>query len=136
MVSIKGGDYSVARPLTETLTMAGWKFVCRYLRDLSKTNGDKSLSKAEANRLRAAGISIVSNDETTGKRGLTGFDGGVQDATAAHQAHVAAGAPKTRPIYFSPWDIDLAALTAMQLSTVIGYLRGVGSVLGVPRVGL
>jgi len=113
-----------------------WKFVCRYLRDLAKANGDKSLSPAEARLLWANGIDVVSNDETTGEQGLTGYDGGRRDATNAHQAHLRCGGPPGRPIYFSPWDHDPALLTSGEWSTMANYLRGCASVLGPGRVGL
>jgi Domain of unknown function (DUF1906) len=136
MTSIPGGDYSVARPTVAQMKAAGWRFVCRYLRDLDKSNGDKSLSLAEVERLRAGGLEIVSNEETTGDQGLHGFAGGATDADLADRAHIAVGGPPSRPIYFSPWDHDPALLTAGQWVTIAKYLRGVASVLGLKRVGL
>jgi hypothetical protein len=136
MVEIRGGDYATARPSPEAMKAAGWKFVCRYLRDLVKANGDKSLSWSEAASLWLAGIDIVSNEETTGEQGLRGMDGGMRDAVQALLAHTDRGGPSGRPIYFSPWDHDPALLTASQWATMANYLRGCVSVLGLRRVGL
>lgn len=137
MVSIPGGDYATARPLIATMQNVGWKFVCRYLRDLVKENGDKSLSEAEVDGLRQAGIDIVSNEETTGEQGLRGYDGGFADARAADNAHRTRGGPWRRPIYFSPWDHDPALLTPTQWRTMATYMRGCAAALGsIQRVGL
>lgn len=137
MVSIPGGDYATARPTIASMQQAGWKFVCRYLRDLVKSNGDKSLSESEVDGLRQAGIDLVSNEETTGEQGLTGYDGGVRDARAADGAHRACGGPWRRPIYFSPWDHDPALLTSAQWKAMASYLHGCTTALGgIQRVGL
>jgi hypothetical protein len=136
MTPILGGDYSVARPSVLALKGRGLDFVARYLRDLDKTNGDKSLSLAEATALQGVGLTIVSNEETHGKQFLSGITGGRADAGAANIAHLAVGGPPTRPIFFSPWDHDPALLTAEQWRTGEQYMRGVISVLTLSRVGL
>lgn len=135
-VSISGGDYSVARPSTDDMLRAGWHFVARYLRDLDPSNGDKSLTPGELERIKAAGLAVVSNEETTGVQLLGGWEGGIRDARAANVAHLALGAPPSRPIYFSPWDHDPALLTDRQWELGEDYLRGVRSVIGLARIGL
>lgn len=136
MVMIPGGDYATARPTIASMQQVGWKFVCRYLRDLVKTNGDKSLSLLETQSLWAGGIDIVSNEETTGEQGLRGFNGGRWDAIEANTHHIGCGGPPSRPIYFSPWDHDPVLLTSLQWQSMANYLRGCASVLGLRRVGL
>jgi hypothetical protein len=131
-----GIDYSAARYDGALLKSRGVTFVCRYLRNAPSGTIDKALTLAEANNLRAAGLSIISNDETTGKQVNGGYTGGQNDAKAADAAHRAAGGPSTRPIYFSPWDSNPDLLTSAQWGLLWDYLDGVASVIGRNRVGL
>jgi len=130
-----GVDYSYARPSASTLVAEGVTFCCRYLRDGPNRSG-KALTAVEARGLIGAGIALVSNDETTGTQLLGGYGGGVRDARAALDAHLAATAPRDRPIYFSPWDHDPAGLNAGQWALLWDYLDGAASVLGRGLVGL
>lgn len=126
-----GVDYSYSRDTIDIAAMArdGVSFACRYLRD-GPTRTGKALLAEEAARLIAAGIAVVSNDETTGVQYRGGYKGGVRDAGAADAAHIAAGGPKTRPIYFTPLDHDPAGLSVGEWSLLRDYARGVHDVLG------
>lgn len=126
---ILGCDYSFSRPDVQSMASDGVKFACRYLRD-GPAKAGKALDAAEAGRLRAAGLAIVSNDETTGVQYRGGYLGGRQDAQAALAAHVAAGGPRNRPVYFSPLDHDPASLDGAGWTLLREYARGAHDILG------
>jgi hypothetical protein len=90
------------------------------------------LTKGEADKLRAAGLSVVSNWEFRTDDQLRGRDGGRYDAREAERIHKAVGGPANAPIYFST-DFDASAA---QLATCYEYLRGCADVLGWDRVGV
>jgi hypothetical protein len=123
-------DYAWGRPSVASLRAAAAIAVCRYL---SYDQTGKTLTRIEADGLRASGIDIVSNWEQAGS--WAEYSGGqavgrTHAATAAVQ-HITCGGPPGRPIYFSTdWDV-----TAGQLATVADYYRGVASVIGLSRTG-
>lgn len=114
-------------PFIKALKAAKVTFVCRYL---SHSSG-KNLSRAEAEALTAAGISIVVVWETTADRALAGHAAGVQDARDALAQAKACGMPPDRPIFYA---VDFDTVRS-QLSTVLDYLSGTASVLGHDLVG-
>lgn len=123
-------DYAWGRPGIPALKAAGAIAVCRYL---SRDTTGKTLSRAEADGLRAGGIDVVSNWEQAGSWGeySGGQAVGRSHAVEAARQHMLCGAPLTRPIYFSTdWDA-----TDAQLPTVAEYYRGVSSVIGLDRTG-
>jgi hypothetical protein len=127
-MSIFGVD--LATPVTNAAAMraAGVHFCCRYV---STPGNAKNLTKAEADRIKAAGMALVVVFETTANRALSGHAGGAADAASARtQAH-ACGAPATRPIYFAV-DFDAHGQTT-QTNT---YLAGAASVLGKTGTGV
>jgi hypothetical protein len=128
-MAVQGVDYSWGRPDVRELFQLGKRFACRYLS--YRTDG-KNLTKAEADQLIAAGLSIVSNWEDSRGDQLGGYKRGVIHATEAARQHKACGGPAGRPIYFST---DFDASTS-QLATCYDYLRGAASVLGWDRVGV
>ncbi len=122
-----GCDYSYARPSPSHLQGEGYRFVARYF---SHDSG-KNLSASEAASLEGAGLAIVSNWEAGGDDALGGYNTGVQQAQTAQAQADAAGAPASRPIYFSV-DFDAAE---NQQGAINDYFDGVASVLGVERTG-
>jgi hypothetical protein len=128
-VTVFGVDYAWGRPGPAALKKAGAKFACRYL---SHDTSGKNLTRAEANVLSDAGISLVVVWESTASRALAGHAAGVADAKSAVAQAQVCGMPAGRPIYFA---VDFDA-TAGQQSAINSYLDGAASVLGRARVGL
>lgn len=124
-MAILGADYSGSRPSPAELAAAGVTWVSRYL----SHSAWKNLTRAEAEALSAAGISIVSNWETTTTRAEAGYAAGQQDARDALAQATACGMPPGRPIYFSV-DADVSP------SSVTPYFQGVNSVLNKVRTGV
>lgn len=126
-MSIEGVDYAWQHPSPAALVAAGKRFACRYL----SHDPGKNLSAAEAQRLHAAGIAVVSNWEATSTGPRGGSNQGVADARDAAAQHAAFGGPADRPIYFSvDWNVQ-----PHELPAVDAYFRGVASVLGLARTG-
>ena len=128
----KGLDYAGGRPGGAAIRAAGYDFVVRYLSDGGPSLPGKLLTPAEAVDLRAYGISIVSNWETTANRMLDGYVAGVNDASIALRQVLACGGRFDRPIYFS---VDFDATPADQVP-IDDYLRGAASILGAHNVGI
>ena len=127
-----GLDYAAARPGGAAIAAAGYSFVCRYLSSGGVGLPGKLLIPAEADDLRAHGVDIVANWETTATRMLDGWDAGCYDAAAGLAQAVACGMPEGRPIYFSAdWDAKPG-----QQAAINAYLQGAGSVLGTNAVGI
>jgi hypothetical protein len=127
-----GLDYAGGRPGGAAIRAAGYDFVVRYLSDGGPSLPGKLLTPAEAVDLRAYGISIVSNWETTANRMLDGYVAGVHDASVALAQVLACGGRVDRPIYFS---VDFDATPAEQVP-IDDFLRGAASVLGAQNVGI
>ncbi|MFI6868282.1 DUF1906 domain-containing protein [Nocardia sp. NPDC050406] len=127
-----GLDYAGGRPGASAIRAAGFDFVVRYLSDGGPTLPGKLLTPAEADDLRAHGVSIVSNWETTASRMLDGFGAGVTDARAALAQVLRCGGRRDRPIYFSA---DFDATPAQQVP-INAYLDGAASVLGRENTGI
>ncbi|KAJ3037921.1 hypothetical protein HDV00_001199 [Rhizophlyctis rosea] len=123
----KGIDYSWARPSPSGIKSAGYSFVVRYF---SHTTS-KNLSAAEAKKLHAAGLKIVSNWEAGASNAKKGRAQGIADAKAAAAQHKAVGGPAGKPIYFS---VDYDAPSKDQ-ATLNAYFDGVASVIGRSRTG-
>ncbi len=124
----QGLDFAWSKPSVDAILAGGYTFVLRYL---SYDTTGKNLTRAEADSYRAAGIDVCSNWEYAANAALNGYSQGVKDATVAAKQHAACGGPPDAPIYFS---IDFNP-TVAQMPTVDAYMRGVASVLGVPRTG-
>ncbi|MFE3191897.1 DUF1906 domain-containing protein [Nocardia sp. NPDC059240] len=127
-----GLDYAAGRPAPSAIRAAGYDFVVRYLSDGGPTLPGKLLTPAEADNLRAHGISIVSNWETTAARMLDGYGAGVTDAHSALAQVLRCGGRADRPIYFSA-DFDA---TPQQQVPINDYLNGAADVLGRANVGI
>jgi hypothetical protein len=112
---------------------AGAVAACRYLCRVDPTTAGKQLTRAEADRLRAGGIDVVSNWEQHGswEEYSGGQAVGRTHAYEAAQMHADCGGPAGRPIFFSTdWNA-----TSTQLPAVAEYYRGVASVIGLARTG-
>ncbi len=131
-VTVRNGvDYSFARPSPSGLHAGGYTFAARYYSyDNSGTHG-KILFAGEANALIAAGVDVVSNWEYGATDALGGFSSGAADAKEANTQAAAAGAPASRPIYFS---VDFDATPGDQ-TAINAYMDGAASVIGLGRVG-
>jgi hypothetical protein len=127
-----GLDYAGGRPGGAAIARAGYSFVCRYLSSGGSGLPGKLLTSWEADDLRASGIEIVSNWETTAEEMLNGYAAGVADAAAALAQVLACGGFADRPIYFSA-DFDA---TPEQQSAINAYLQGAGTVIGEANVGI
>lgn len=127
-----GLDYAAGRPAASAIRAAGFDFVVRYLSEGGPSLPGKILTPAEAEDLRAHGVSIVSNWETTAARMLDGYGAGVTDARAGLARVLRCGGRPDRPIYFSA-DFDS---TPQQQAAINAYLEGAASVLGVANVGI
>ncbi|WP_052280978.1 DUF1906 domain-containing protein [Nocardia vulneris] len=126
-----GLDYAAGRPGGAAIRAAGFDFVVRYLSDGGPTLPGKLLTPAEADDLRAHGISIVSNWETTAARMLDGYGAGIVDARAGLAQVLRCGGREDRPIYFSA-DFDATPQDQQRLNA---YLDGAATVLGRANVG-
>jgi hypothetical protein len=116
---VTGIDYAWEHVPITALVKWGATFVCRYISNDSAK--DESLGEAQA--LANAGIWSVLVFETTARRAATGYASGVVDAKAALRRRAELHVPADRPIYFAV-DYDASG------SEVMGYFRGVRSVLG------
>jgi hypothetical protein len=128
-MTIFGVDYSWGRPDPAALKRADVDFVCRYL---SRDTTGKNLTRAEAERLCAAGLSLVVVWETTARRALDGEDAGIDEARHAACQAAAIGMPGGRPLYFA---VDFDARPEHQ-DAVHAYLDGAASAVGRDRVGV
>lgn len=120
-----GLDYAGGRPGGAAIKAAGYDFVVRYLSNGGPGLPGKLLTPAEANDLRANGVDIVSNWETTADRALAGRAAGIADAEAALAQVLACGGRGDRPIYFS---VDFDAAEVQQVA-INNYLLGAGTIL-------
>jgi hypothetical protein len=128
-VAIEGVDYSWARPDPVCLSKNGKRFAVRYV---SWDRTGKNINMAEADRLIAAGLSIVTNWEFAATDQLKGRTRGQNDATEADRLHRLAGGTPGRPIYFSA-DFDASEA---QLVECLKYLTGCADTIGWNRVGV
>jgi hypothetical protein len=128
-----GLDYAGGRPGGAAIAAAGFGFACRYLTPGGPGLPGKLLTPDEAADLRAHGVMIVGNFESTADTMLGGAAQGTADAQQAQAQHAACGGPPDRPIYFSAdWDVQPA-----QYGPVAAYLAAAAQVLGgVQRVGI
>ncbi|MGW4090837.1 glycoside hydrolase domain-containing protein [Nocardia sp. NPDC004750] len=127
-----GLDYAAGRPGGAAIRAAGYDFVVRYLSDGGPSLPGKLLTPSEANDLRAHGISLVSNWETTAARMLDGYGAGIVDARAALAQVLRCGGRVDRPIYFSA-DFDATQQDQLRVNA---YLDGAATVLGRANVGI
>lgn len=127
-----GLDYAAGRPGGAAIRAAGFDFVVRYLSEDGPPLPGKQLTPAEADDLRANGIGIVSNWETTATRMLDGYDAGIVDARAGLAQVLHCGGRPDRPIYFAA-DFDS---TPQDQPAINAYLDGAATVLGAANVGI
>jgi hypothetical protein len=128
VAAIYGVDYSFDRPSPVYLAAHGWHFACRYI----GPGSGKLLTGAEADALRAAGLSIVFLVEGYARDALLGYAKGREHAESAAYHIRSHNWPRDRPMYFAV-DFDM---TVAQRPAVKAYLQGAASVVGVDRVGV
>ncbi len=126
----KGCDFSMARPSVAALRTAGLDFVLRYV---STPGNAKNLTRAEADRYRAAGIDVGVVFETTAGRALAGNAAGRADAAAAAVQTAAAGGPGAGVVYMA---VDVDTTTTAQRQAVAAYLGGAALAISWERVGV
>lgn len=109
------------------LKALGATFCSRYLSDFPS----KNLTLAEAERLSAANIDVVSNweNDTTDWQG--GYSAGVRNARVAWAQHKQCGGPDGRPIYFSV-DMDVNPGNG----TLHAYFKGLGDGMTPGQIGV
>jgi hypothetical protein len=115
MISI-GFDYST-RIAPAALEAAECHVVFRYV---TTPNWPKSITPEEYEELRAAGITVILNDETTTSFMLGGYDAGIVQAHASRARADVLGVPAAVPIFYS---LDIGA-TAEQITTAMQFLQG------------
>lgn len=131
-MSIRGVDYSGARPAISTLKSNHIKFVCRYIgsHDYTRSRSAKWLSPSEYKSLKAAGLDVVVVFETTAHRADSGREAGVADAKTAVKELAYCALPSNTVVYFA---VDFDATVGPKIA---GYFQGAASVLGIHRVGV
>lgn len=125
---MEGVDYSWSRPDPEGLYKAGKRFACRYL----SFDPAKNLTRAEADRLNAAGLLVVYNWEATAGGVLGGRAVGLAHAREARRLIAVLGTP-VAPVYFS---CDVNVTPTQIRGPVQDYYRACAEVLGASMVGL
>lgn len=100
VLNIKGVDNAtpVSAAAAKTLKESGVAFVGRYL---VPTSMWKALTKAEADRIRAAGLAILLCWELDSDRALSGAAAGQKDGARARQLAQEMGIPTSAAIYFA-----------------------------------
>lgn len=124
-----GLDYT-ERVAPAALKAANCSVVSRYV---TRLDWPKSLQRTEADELRAAGMPIMCNFESTADRMKGGAAAGQADAAEALQHMAVLGAPAGVTVWFSAdWDVQPGEVPA-----VLAYLQAAAGVLGSKsRVGL
>ena len=106
------------------LKKLGGTFVVRYL----SHDTSKNLTRAEAEKWAAKGVSCVVVWESSTRRPTQGAQAGAADATEAASQARACGQAETRPIYFA---VDFDA----KPEAVYDYFDGVARAIGIERTG-
>jgi hypothetical protein len=126
---IEGVDYSFDHPDPDGLWTVDKRFAGRYI---GPGSGSKLLTRAEADALHAAGLSIVALVEGAAQDALSGAATGKLHAQLAVKAAPGLGMPLGHPFYFA---VDFNP-TAEQWPAVRAYLAGAASVVGLNQVGV
>lgn len=116
----------------KTLKENGIDFAVRYLVPASGATAWKALSKAEADDIRAAGLSLMLCWELTGDRVKGGSDVGKVDGAAARKLAEDMGVQPGTAIYFAA---DYNA-PETDFRAIYEYLYGASQEIGAYRVGL
>lgn len=126
---VEGVDFAFSNPSPGGLYAAGKRFAMRYV---GPGTSPKHLTAAEANALKAAGLSLVTLVEGATGDPKGGFQVGVSHARSAVAMLKARGFPTDRPMYFAiDYDVSSTSWPAAR-----EYLRGAGSVIGAGLVGI
>lgn len=137
MASVQLVDYSWSRPDPACLKRSWVSGVIRYTWNKAGPGQagypGKLLTRAEADRLTEAGLSIVSNMEKWAGFMLRGYAAGVQAARESIAATVDAGGPESAVQYYS---VDFDPTPEQLAGPVADFLRGAASVHGLERTGV
>ena len=125
---MKGLDYAWHGAINWSCFVSnGVKFIMRYF----SYDPSKDLSASELRDANAHGISVGVVWETTANRMLSGYNGGVTDATQSLSRANALGMTGI-PIYFAcDWDASES-----EQSMINSYMDGVAHVIGKNRAGI
>jgi hypothetical protein len=127
--AVFGVDYSWARPGGKFLQERGVNFAGRYL---WAYDGNKGISRAEYDDLRAHNIDVFFFYETYAEDSMAGgYNVGVKHAIAAQKHLDALGLPN-HPIHFN---VDHDA-TITQLPQILEGMKGAASIVGMKRAGI
>jgi hypothetical protein len=125
MVNVMGVDIAWERPTPAEIVGVGAHFVARYF----SSDDSKDLHADEVIAYPAAGLSIVTVQETTTGRATQGRAAGVADAKSAEAKRAAVGLPATHIHHFAV-DSDVS------WASVQAYFDGAASVIGLARTGV
>jgi N-acetyl-anhydromuramyl-L-alanine amidase AmpD len=134
-------DFSAALIDPSAIKAAGYTGVIGYMSPSRPGSnfGAKPLPREYCDRLRAAGLEIVSVWQY-GKPGgtapsdwTTGRDGGLSMGHQAAALHAASGGPDGAPIYFA---VDEDITLEQWNGTGFEYFRGVADAIGIDRTGI
>ncbi len=131
-MATKGIDCAQPIPAATAKAIAaqGYRFVARYL--VPAGYRWKRLTRAEAEGITAAGMTIISVFETTASRPAGGASNGRADGKAAFQEATDIGQPKGTAIYFA---VDYDA-QPNDYDEIEAYLRAAARELGQYRTGI
>lgn len=124
-----GVDYSFSRPDIQAMARDGVKFAVRYF---GTTSSGKNATKGECDSLRAAGIDVITNYESSAGFMVNGYNEGVSCAQKANNNAKDCGAPASAPIIFS-LDVDPRGLSSSQWAGVYQFTDGAASIIGRAR---
>ncbi len=126
---MEGVDYAFSSPDPSKLYAAGKRFAMRYV---GPGTSPKHLTVAEADRIKAAGLSLVTLVEGAAGDAAGGFSVGAAHARSALAMLRQRGFPTDRPMYFAiDYDVSSQSWPAAR-----EYLRGAGSIIGAQLVGI
>lgn len=129
-MTVRGVDYSWARPGGKAIREAGFTFAMRYVP--YPGDGGKGLTRGEVDDLHANGVAVGLVFESTANRALGGRIAGLRDGNVVVEACEQLGWPDYEPVYFA---VDFDA-TPEQQPAIDEYLRGAAVPLGLPLVGV
>lgn len=124
---IIGLDYSYGRPGGKLLVDKEISFVARYL----SVNPLKNITTSEILDLKLFGIDIVLIWESTARRPMAGFNGGISDAKRALTLATKLGFSDNKVLYFA-CDDDFRV---SEQPIINQYFSGISSVLNKNQIG-
>ena len=120
----------------KTLYDNGYRYIGRYLTGTYNGGKDKSISRAEAQRIFDAGLNFFPIYQTSARSNSYFTEAqGIEDAYAAIEAATKLGVPRNTIIYFA---VDFDCMDYQITSNIIPYFKAVHSVMskGVYKTGI